>query len=268
MNMDSDTLNIILGLAAIILPLIFGSAWWRAKTGKVGAMIEAAALAAVESQNRERVNVARADPNSGGGVGSIPARVGMTAKHNAMTDTITAIAHATKTPAGDVVAQLAPAISDAIERGVEAIKKRQNPDLPAASASLFPLVLLFCALSVSACSTLPAGWRDSNADALDAVAVSAAVKVFGPDASPNEAALASVGHAGAAEYANTAGGAVDKQARLRRAAREMVRLAATVSPPYADAGLLAAEIRRVCGVPGCDADQILGLLLAAIRSPK
>jgi hypothetical protein len=132
---NTEIWNLILGAAAVILPLIFGSAWWRAKTGRMGAVIEAAALAAVEAQNRERVDVARADPNSGGGVGSIPARVGMAAKHNAMQDTIVAIAHATKTPAGDVVAQLAPVISEAIERGVEAIKKKQNPDLPTPSAN-------------------------------------------------------------------------------------------------------------------------------------
>ena len=265
---NAEILNLVLGAAAVILPLIFGSAWWRAKTGRLGAIIEAAALAAVEAQNRERVNAARNDPDTGGGVGSISVRTGMVAKSNAINDAVVAIAHATKTPAGEVVARLTPVIADAIEAGVVAIKKKQNPDIPPASINLFPLLALFVTLSasLSACQSLPDGWKDSNAVNLDRVAVVAAETVYCEPASPDPAVqnLGWIGSAGEAQYKMDS--AIEKQERVRRAAREMMRAAKTTG--LSDWGALAASIRETCAVAANDADQVLGLLLAAIRTPN
>ena len=258
-------------LLAVVLPLIFGSAWWKAKTGKTGAIIAAAATAAVEAQNRERVDADRANPESGRGVGKVSGVVAIVAKRNAVADALVGIARATNTPQGEIAAQMIGPVSDAIEVAVEAVKKARNPDLNPASAARLPGVLLLfaLALSLSACSTLPKGWSESNPDAWDAVAVAACERVYAPDASTIAPVptLAATGRTGAITYQAMRETKIDKGLCAAAAVRAMELRAKTLPAPLVGYEAIAAAVLEVCAVPASDADQMLGLMVGAIRSP-
>ena len=125
---------LICAVAPTLLAALFATKWWKEKTGATGRIIEAAAMAAVAAQNRERVNADRADPSSGRGVGSVSLAVAKTAKSNAVSDAAVAIAGALNPTAGELAGKLVPVISEAVERAVEAAK----PKVPKAVENLFP----------------------------------------------------------------------------------------------------------------------------------
>ena len=271
----ANILPILIGAAITAVPAAFAAIkatnWWP-KLGPVGPMIESAAMAAVRNLNTFVVNPAKANPALEG-VGVLPKDIAAAAKSHAITETAVAVAKQLNLPVGVALEKFGPLIDKAIEAAVEACKA---PDLPQASADLFPdkktlaglLVLFALAVALGGCASVPKGWADSNADQLKGISVALTKNVYGPEASSAQPvpALATAGRAGASLY-NSQLGTTDKQARILNGCREELRSAKTAGIGVVNWDTLAATIRGVSGEIGNDADQCLGLLLAALCAP-
>ncbi len=124
--------------------------------------------------------------------------------------------------------------------------------------------------AASGCASLPAGWEESDADQLEAVAQACAAQVYcAPEPPrPEIVVLRSAGLVGAAAYRKAmelAGG--EKEEWIRAGVRAAVGWAQRRYPELKDVGL-AQLIRSECGVAANDADQVLGLLLAGLRESE
>lgn len=131
-------------------------------------------------------------------------------------------------------------------------------------------VALAALMILAGCQTgLPAGWNASNPTAWGNVATVAQERVYGPEA-PTTAPvpmLAATGRVGAAEYQALSLAAVPTQECARAAVRAMREYCETLTPPM-DYTALTATIRAVCGVAANDADQCIGLMVAARRAAR
>lgn len=131
-----------------------------------------------------------------------------------------------------------------------------------------------CALAalllLAGCQTgLPTGWESSNPTAWGNVATMAQERVYGPDATTDAPVpvLAATGRVGAVEYQTLSLAAVPTQECARAAVRAMRQYCETLATPW-DYATLTAAIRAVCGVAANDADQCLGLMVAAKRAAR
>lgn len=263
----------VASVLAVVLPLIFGTAWWREKSGTVGKIFQAAVLAAVNRRNTDYLDAVRADPTQAP-IGKLPDNIAKEARKSAVDEVTAVLDAAAQTvggPAGAIVQSLVPLAGRAIDATVEAIKEGRNPTLPAASAARLPGVLLLFALALSAagCSTLPKGWTESNPDAWDAVAVAVCERVYAPDASTLAPVptLAATGRTGAITYQAMRETKIDKGLCAAAAVKAMELRAKTLPAPLVGYEEIAAAVLEVCAVPANDADQCLGLMVGAIRSP-
>lgn len=247
-------------IAVGILAIVFGTKWWQSKRGWLTRIIEKTADVAVAEVERSYVAPYKVEAK----LLKLPSG----AQELARTKAKTAIKGRLAVIGVDVLESMWPVVGTAIEAAVQRMKQK----LPAASVAKFPLWLLWLPLVgflAGGCLSLPAGWSESNADQLEAVAQAAAPLWVSPQTDPELGCLRNAGNLGAAVY--TESGRLDadgthKEVRLRAAIRAMDEYATTIYPNILAGRNLAALIRVRLGVAANDADQLLGVLLAAIRA--
>lgn len=134
-------------------------------------------------------------------------------------------------------------------------------------AEVFSAVMTICICTtviatmctpIAGCQSAPDGYRQSLAANVETVAQVAFAELYtkGPVLTDNLAALRDAGRDGAAQYIADTQAGVEKQIRILTAVNAIIKRL-----PNA-----AAEMRGAFALNANDADQVLGLLLAAIRA--
>jgi len=252
-------------LAAIVTGLLTAVVTWaKTRNGWFAKLIGGMAEIAVNKQETLTVAPFKALNR----VAKLPKQQQILAKANAISDVVDAL-----TPLlGPVAAEIAPAVG----RAVEAVIDRVHQRLPEATKDRFNkfgvLVLVFALAGLIggvSCATLPKGWNDSNAHQMDQVAVACADIVYGPDGIVSEDpaihALRSIGTMGAGTFRTAVKVGKNREMQLQVAASAMDLYARNNYVEMFRETTLGAVIRGKTGVAANDADQVLGLLWAALN---
>ena len=136
-------------------------------------------------------------------------------------------------------------------------------------------IVVMLVLCTVGCATVPAGWNDSSAGDVTAVADAAASLWTNAVLTDTQKCLKQAGDVGAVTYltarkVDSKGKVANKNACLKIAVKAMQEAAEFSYPSALDfgAGKLENLIRLELKVDANDADQVLGLCLAGIRAKE
>lgn len=258
---------------ALLIPAVIGAlvAWLRTKSKMVDKLIGATATQAVQREEEVTVRPYKENHN----VTKIPPVTQAEAKRNAMlnvADTLLPLLGPAGQAADAFLDKHGAAISQAIETAVQNSKKR----VPKKTASLFrallPFAIVAATLPIHGCALLsvPSGWDTSDGDAVQTISEALKHNVYAVPVSDRDAAqvaIAAAGDAGAAAFKATGklSDDLDVEYQLRGAVAAAQEYYRTFYPDLAGTTPLPQAVRYASGVIGSDADQLLGLILAALE---
>lgn len=264
--MNTLTLEAVLGLGAIVLPVVLAAvmatSWYKDRKA-AGAwwtrIVDIVADVAVAKTEAELVPKLKAQT----GAAHLTDSGKLAAKTSA------------KDVFLDIAGKLDPRIAelplDDIFAAIEAAVARAKAEVPAKTLSKFDKlrswVLLAAALAVGAtgCASIPLDWEYADSDVQTQVADVLMVKVYAakPDA-PELVCLDLTGKLGATVFRSAPDKMTTNQA-LKAAVIAMGEYSRNRWPELFRAGDLATLVRQVSGLDCGDTDALLGLLEAALR---